>query len=98
MPHSNLTGAIARKLGYNTFYKHYYKDEYIAILPDVSKGNDFWQVYYKAFAVKGISNWFYKNNKEIEDTIVYQINSKNEKKMLQLKVGENKIYKKIKKF
>lgn len=42
LPHSNLIGAIARQLGYKTSYKHYYEDEYIAIVPDISKGNDFW--------------------------------------------------------
>ncbi len=61
LPHSNLIGAIARQLGYKTSYKHYYEDEYIAIVPDISKGNDFWQVYYKANAVKEIINWFSEN-------------------------------------
>lgn len=56
LPHSNLIGAIARQLGYKTSYKHYYEDEYIAIVPDVSKGNDFWQVYYKLLAVEQIIN------------------------------------------
>lgn len=41
LPHSNLIGAIARKLGYKTSYKHYYEDDYIAIVQDISKGNDF---------------------------------------------------------
>ncbi len=41
LPHSNLIGAIARQIGYKTSYKHYYEDEYIAIVPDISKGNDF---------------------------------------------------------
>ena len=44
LPHSNLIGAISRQLGYKTSYKHYYEDEHIAVVPDVSKGNDFWQV------------------------------------------------------
>ena len=46
-------------------------------MPDISKGNDFWQVYYKAKAVKEIINWFNENRKEIEYTIVYQKNTKN---------------------
>jgi len=77
LPHSNLVGAIARQLGYKTSYKHYYEDEYIAIVPDISKGNDFWQVYYKLFAVERIINWFNKNKQEIEYTVVYQKNTKN---------------------
>lgn len=77
LPHSNLIGAIARQLGYKTSYKHYYEDEYIAIVLDISKGNDFWQIYYKPLAVKEIINWFNKNKKEIEYTIVYQKNTKN---------------------
>ena len=32
IPHSNLIGAIARELGYKISYKHYYEDEYIAII------------------------------------------------------------------
>lgn len=77
LPHSNLIGAIARQLGYKTSYKHYYEDEYIAIVPDISKGNDFWQVYYKPKAVKEIINWFNENRVDIEYTIVYQKNTKN---------------------
>ena len=77
LPHSNLIGAIARQLSYKTSYKHYYEDEYIAIVPDISKGNDFWQVYYKPSAVEQIINWFNKNKEEIEYTVVYQKNTKN---------------------
>lgn len=77
LPHSNLIGAMARQLGYKTSYKHYYEDEYIAIVPDISKGNDFWQVYYKPKAVEQMISWFNKNKKEIEYTIVYQKNTKN---------------------
>lgn len=77
LPHSNLIGAIARQLGYKTSYKHYYEDEYIAIVPEVSKGNDFWQVYYKVVAVKRIINWFNENKEKIEYTIIYQRNTKN---------------------
>ena len=36
IPHSNLIGAIARELGYKISYKHYYEDEYIAIIKDIS--------------------------------------------------------------
>ena len=77
LPHSNLIGAIARQLGYKTLYKHYYEDEYIAIVKDISKGNDFWQIYYKPYAVKEIMNWFNENREEIEYMIIYQRNTKN---------------------
>lgn len=77
LPHSNLIGAIARQVGFKTSYKHYYEDEYISIVTDITKGNDFWQVYYKPLAVKGIINWFSENREEIEYTIVYQKNTKN---------------------
>lgn len=77
LPHSNLIGAIARTLGYKTSYKHYYEDEYIAIVPDLSKGNDFWQVYYKPLAVEQIVNWFFKNKEQIEYTVIYQRNTRN---------------------
>ena len=76
MPHSNLIGAIARQLGYKTSYKHYYEDKYIAIVPDVSKGNDFWQVYYKPSSVEQIINCFDNNNKKVEYSIIYQRNTK----------------------
>ena len=52
LPHSNLIGAIARQLGFKTSYKHYYEDEDIAIVSDLSKGNDFWQIYYKPNTVE----------------------------------------------
>lgn len=77
LPHSNLVGAIARQLGYKTSYKHYYEDSYIAVVPDISKGNDFWQVYYKPLTVEQIINWFHENKKEMEYSIVYQKNTKN---------------------
>lgn len=77
LPHSNLIGAIARQLGYKTSYKHYYEDEYIAIVPDISKGNDFWLVYYKPLAVEQMISWFNLNKEETEYTIVYQRNTKN---------------------
>lgn len=76
LPHSNLIGAIARKLGYKSSYKHYYEDEFIAVVTDVSKGNDFWQVYYKSNAVEQIINWFNQNKEKIEYTIIYQKNTK----------------------
>ncbi len=63
-PHSNLIGAIARQLGYKVAYKHYYEDNYIAIIKDLSK-NEYWQVYFKPLAVKNIIEWFY-NNKDYE--------------------------------
>ena len=76
LPHSNLIGAIARKLGYKSSYKHYYEDEFIAVVTDVSKGNDFWQVYYKSNSVEQIINWFKENKEKIEYTIIYQKNNK----------------------
>ncbi len=77
LPHANLIGAIARQLGYKTSYKHYYEDEYIAVVPDVSKGNDFWQVYYKPSAVDEIIKWFSNNKEQCEYAIIYQRNTKN---------------------
>lgn len=77
LPHSNLVGAIARQLGYKISYKHYYEDDYIAIVPDISKGNDFWQVYYKVKAAKEIMRWFEENKENIEYTVIYQKNTKN---------------------
>jgi len=47
LPHSNFVGAIARQLGYKNTSKHYCEDENIAIVPNISKSNNFWQVYYK---------------------------------------------------
>lgn len=76
LPHSNLIGTIARQLSYKTSYKHYYEDDYIAVVLDVSKGNDFWQVYYKSIAVGQIINWFNENKEKIEYTIIYQRNTK----------------------
>ncbi|MDO5555696.1 MAG: antA/AntB antirepressor family protein [Clostridia bacterium] len=77
LPHSNLVGAIARQLGYKISYKHYYEDEYIAIVTDISKGSNFWQIYYKPLAVEQIVNWFNDNRQKIEYTIVYERNTKN---------------------
>ena len=57
IPHSNIIGAIARQLGYKISYKHYYEDEYIAIIKDLSK-NEYWQVYFKPLAVEEIKKWF----------------------------------------
>ncbi|MBQ9267857.1 MAG: antA/AntB antirepressor family protein, partial [Clostridia bacterium] len=79
LPHSNFIGAIARNLGYKISYKHYYEDDYIAIVKDISK-NEYWQVYFKPLAVQEISNWFYKNKDEIYYEIQYVKNTKNGKK------------------
>ena len=79
IPHSNLIGAIARELGYKVSYKHYYEDEYIAIIKDISK-NEYWQVYFKPKAVKQIIEWFNKNKEEIYYEIQYIKNTKNGKK------------------
>lgn len=77
LPHSNFIGAIARMLGMKISYKHYYEDENIAVVPDVSKGNDYYQVYYKPKAVKEIIKWFNKNKIDLEYRVIYQKNSKN---------------------
>lgn len=77
LPHSNLIAAIARELGYKTSYKHYYEDTYIAIVPDISRGKNFWQIYYKPIAVENIIKWFNENKEKIEYTIIYQKNTKN---------------------
>ena len=79
IPHSNLVGAIARQLGYKISYKHYYEDEYLAIVKDISK-NEYWQVYYKPKAVSKIIEWFNKNKDEIYYEIQYVKNTKNGKK------------------
>lgn len=79
IPHSNLIGAIARQLGYKISYKHYYEDENIAIIKDISK-NKYWQVYFKAVAVEEIIKWFNKNKDEIYYEIQYVKNTKNGKK------------------
>ena len=77
LPHSNLVGAIARTLGMKISYKHYYEDEQIAIVPDISKGNRYYQIYYKPKAVKEIIEWFDKNKEDIEYKIIYERNTKN---------------------
>ena len=79
IPHSNLIGAIARQLGYKISYKHYYEDEYIAIIKDISK-NGYWQVYFKPIAVKEIIDWFNKNKEQIYYEIEYVKNTKSGKK------------------
>lgn len=77
LPHSNFIGAIARQLGMKVSYKHYYEDENLAVVPDVSKGNDYYQVYYKPKAVNEIIKWYNENKMDLEYRIVYQRNSKN---------------------
>ena len=79
IPHSNLIGAIARNLGYKISYKHYYEDENIAIIKDISK-NEYWQVYFKPIAVEEIIEWFIKNRDEIYYEIQYVKNTKSGKK------------------
>ena len=79
IPHSNLIGAIAREVGYKVSYKHYYEDEYIAIIKDISK-NEYWQVYYKPKAVNKIVDWFNKNKEDIYYEILYIKNTKKGKK------------------
>lgn len=80
LPHSNFIGAIARQLGMKISYKHYYEDENIAIVLDISKGNDYYQVYYKPKAVEKIIDWFKTNKQTIEYEIIYQKNTKNGQK------------------
>ena len=77
LPHSNFIGAIARNLGIKISYKHYYEDENIAVVPDISKGNQYYQVYYKPKAVKEIIEWFNRNKEKIEYKIIYERNTKN---------------------
>lgn len=77
LPHSSFISAIARVLGYKISYKHYYEDEYIAIVPDVSKGNNYYQVYYKPKSVEEIIKWFNENKGRIEYKIIYERNTKN---------------------
>lgn len=79
LPHSNFIGAIARVLGMKISYKHYYEDEKIAIVPDISKGNQYYQIYYKEKAVKEITEWFSENKEEIEYKVIYERNTKNGK-------------------
>ena len=79
IPHSNLIGAIARQIGYKISYKHYYEDEYIAVVKDISK-NEYWQVYFKPQAVEEICKWFESNKEEIYYEIQYVRNTKNGKK------------------
>lgn len=80
LPHSNFIGAIARTLGMKISYKHYYEDEQVAIVPDISKGNQYYQIYYKPKAVDEIINWFNENKKEAEYKIIYERNTKNGKR------------------
>lgn len=79
IPHANLIGAIARQMGYKISYKHFYEDEYIAIIKDLSK-NEYWQVYFKPLAVKEISQWFNRNKENIYYEIQYVRNTKTGKK------------------
>ena len=79
IPHSNLIGAIARELGFKISYKHYYEDEFIAIIKDISK-NEYWQVYFKPKGAEEIVKWFNKNKGELYYEIQYIKNTKNEKK------------------
>lgn len=79
IPHANLIGAIARELGYKISYKHFYEDEYIAIIKDLSK-NEYWQVYFKTLAVHKITKWFNENKERLYYEIQYIRNTKTGKK------------------
>lgn len=65
-----IIGAIARTLGMKISYKHYYEDDEIAIVPDILKENQYYQIYYKPTAVNKITKWFEKNRKEAEYKII----------------------------
>jgi len=80
LPHSNFIGAIARTLGMKISYKHYFEDDEIAIVPDISKGNQYYQIYYKPTAVNRITKWFEQNREETEYKIIYERNTKNGKR------------------
>ena len=58
---------------------HYYEDDYIAIVKDISK-NEYWQGYFKPLAVEQIFNWFNENKEAIYYEIQYIRNTKNGKK------------------
>ena len=90
IPHSNLIGAIARQLGYKISYKHYYEDEHIAVVKDISK-NEYWQVYFKPKAVEEIQKWFNENKEEIYYEIQYVRNTKNGNKKGEIKERGYKI-------
>ena len=90
IPHSNLIGAIARQLGYKISYKHYYEDNYIAVVKDISK-NEYWQVYFKPRAVEEIQKWFKENKEEIYYEIQYVRNTKNGNKKGEIKERGYKI-------
>lgn len=90
IPHSNLIGAIARQLGYKISYKHYYEDEYIVVVKDISK-NEYWQVYFKPKAVEEIQKWFNENKEEIYYEIQYVRNTKNGNKKGKVKERGYKI-------
>lgn len=77
--HSNFIGAIARQLGYKISYKHFYEDECIAIVKDITR-NEYWQVYFKPIAVNEIIKWFNENKEEIYYEIQYVRNTKSGKK------------------
>lgn len=79
IPHSNLIGAIARQLGYKVSYKHYYEDDYIAVVKDITK-NEYWQVYFKPKAVEEIIKWFEQNKEGIYYEIQYVRNTRHGQK------------------
>lgn len=79
IPHSNLIGAIARQCGLKISYKHFFEDDYIAIIKDTTK-NEYWQVYFKPLAVQKITKWFKDNKRKIYYEIQYVRNTKNGKK------------------
>ena len=61
-------------------YKHYYEDDKIAIVPDISKGNKYYQVYYKPKAVEAIIEYLNKNKEDMKYKIIYERSTKNGRK------------------
>lgn len=65
LPHCQLIGTIAQCLGMHVDIKGYLDDDNIIIVPDQSKGNRHWQVYYKPVGMQKIIDWFKENRDHI---------------------------------
>ncbi len=77
IPHIKLISAIAKELGMKIGYKHYYEDETIVIVKDIS--NKGYQVYYKPLGVEKINKWFLSHKDELYYEIMYLKNTKNKR-------------------
>lgn len=77
LPHNLLINAIAKELGFKIGYRHYYEDENIVIIKDIS--NKGYQIYYKPAGVEKINEWFCKNKEETYYEIMYLKNTKNKR-------------------